>query len=242
MQQTHILEKSPEVITSTPESPATLTPTRRRLFYPAVKRALDVMIATIAIILISPVGLIIAAVIKLDSRGPVLFKQTRLGLGGRPFTFYKFRTMICNADSKLHSEYVQSLIRNELPENKDGKIPAEGYKLVRDPRITRVGSVLRKTSLDEIPQLINVIKGEMSLVGPRPPLPYEVEVYQDWHKQRLDAIPGLTGWWQVMGRSQVSFDEMVRMDLEYISSCSLMLDLKIMLLTIPAVITGSGAR
>ena len=146
-----------------------------------------------------------------------------------------------NCDNNVHQNYVQALIRNEVPDNA-GAAPEGGYKLVQDRRITRVGAVLRKTSLDEIPQLFNVLKGEMSLVGPRPPLPYEVEVYQDWHKKRLDVIPGITGLWQVQGRSRVSFDEMVRMDLDYAAQSSLWLDLKIIVLTIPAVLTGSGAR
>ncbi|MEP6774899.1 MAG: sugar transferase, partial [Chloroflexota bacterium] len=155
--------------------------------------------------------------------------------------FYKFRTMQHNCDNNVHQNYVQALIRNEVGDDASST-PSGGYKLVQDRRITRVGAILRKTSLDEIPQLFNVLKGEMSLVGPRPPLPYEVEVYQDWHKKRLDVIPGITGLWQVQGRSRVSFDEMVRMDLDYAIQCSLWLDVKIIVLTIPAVLTGSGAR
>jgi lipopolysaccharide/colanic/teichoic acid biosynthesis glycosyltransferase len=214
--------------------------TQRRIYH-AGKRAFDVTLSLLALVLLSPVCALVAGLIKLDSAGPVFFRQTRLGLGGKPFTFYKFRTMQHNCDNNVHQNYVQALIRNEVTDNA-GAAPDGGYKLVKDSRITRVGTILRKTSLDEIPQLFNVLKGEMSLVGPRPPLPYEVEVYQDWHKKRLDVIPGITGLWQVQGRSRVSFDEMVRMDLDYAAQSSLWLDLKIIVLTIPAVLTGSGAR
>jgi lipopolysaccharide/colanic/teichoic acid biosynthesis glycosyltransferase len=211
--------------------------------YHAAKRTLDVALSLVALVLLSPLSALIAAWIKIDSPGPVFFRQTRLGLGGKPFTFYKFRTMQHNCDSHVHQHYVQALIRNEPTSALGEGTTAPGsYKLVQDMRITHVGALLRKTSLDEIPQLFNVLKGEMSLVGPRPPLPYEVEVYQEWHKRRLDVLPGMTGLWQVQGRSRVSFDEMVRMDLDYAAQCSLWLDIKIMILTIPAVVTGSGAR
>jgi lipopolysaccharide/colanic/teichoic acid biosynthesis glycosyltransferase len=170
----------------------------------------------------------------------VLFKQVRLGKHGRPFQLYKFRSMHHNVDSEIHRQYVQAFIKNQVEsERSDGSAP---FKLVRDPRITRVGHFIRKTSLDELPQLFNVLLGHMSLVGPRPPLPYEVEAYQDWHRARLEVIPGITGWWQVWGRSIVPFDEMVRMDLEYIARQSLLLDLKILVLTIPAVLFSRGAR
>ncbi|RME41922.1 MAG: sugar transferase [Chloroflexi bacterium] len=217
--------------------------TRNRRIYFAGKRAMDLVLAAIGLVLATPAMLLIALLIKLDSAGPVLFKQTRLGRGGRPFTFYKFRTMYQNAGHELHRQYVQSLIRNEIPQNGSSDPPtASVFKLTRDPRITRVGRFLRRTSLDELPQIFNVIKGEMSLVGPRPPLPYEVEEYQDWHRGRLTAIPGITGLWQVRGRSRVPFDEMVRMDLDYIARQSLWLDFRILLLTIPAVISGNGAE
>jgi lipopolysaccharide/colanic/teichoic acid biosynthesis glycosyltransferase len=229
MQHTPYLETNTEAALTQPK------------IYHAGKRAFDITLSLLALVLLSPVCALVAGLIKLDSDGPVFFRQTRLGLGGKPFTFYKFRTMQHNCDNNVHQNYVQALIRNEVSDNAN-VAPDGGYKLVQDRRITRVGAILRKTSLDEIPQLFNVLKGEMSLVGPRPPLPYEVEVYQDWHMKRLDVIPGITGLWQVQGRSRVSFDEMVRMDLDYAAQSSLWLDLKIIVLTIPAVLTGSGAR
>jgi len=215
--------------------------TNRRTYF-ACKRVMDLVLAMMVLIITAPVMLLIALLIKLDSPGPVLFKQVRLGHGGRPFIFYKFRTMYHNADPEVHRRYVQSFIQNQLPNScsLDGS-PSPVFKLTQDPRVTRVGRILRRTTLDELPQIFNVIKGEMSLVGPRPPLPYEVQEYQEWHKRRLATIPGITGWWQVRGRSRVPFDEMVRMDLDYISQQSLWLDFKILILTIPAVISGKGA-
>jgi lipopolysaccharide/colanic/teichoic acid biosynthesis glycosyltransferase len=217
-------------------------PTSRRTYF-VCKRVMDLVLATIVLIIAAPVLVLIALLIKLDSPGPVLFTQPRLGQGGRLFIFYKFRTMRHNADPEVHRRYVQSFIRNQLPDQHSvaGSTPAT-FKLSLDPRISRVGHLLRRSSLDELPQLFNVIKGEMSLVGPRPPILYEVQEYQEWHKGRLAAIPGLTGLWQVRGRSRVSFDEMVRMDLEYIAQQSLWLDIRILLLTIPAVIFANGAE
>ena len=216
--------------------------TDRRMYF-ACKRVLDLVLATVILLLSAPVMLLIALFIKLDSSGPVLFKQVRVGRGGRPFTFYKFRTMYHNANPEMHRQYVRSLIRNQAPAN-DGSdgTASPVFKLTRDPRITRIGRVLRRTSLDELPQIFNVIKGEMSLVGPRPPLPYEVQEYEEWHMGRLATIPGITGWWQVRGRSRVPFDEMVRMDLDYIAQQSLWLDFRILILTIPAVVSGKGAE
>lgn len=207
--------------------------------YIAVKRLIDVSFSVLALFVAAPVLLFIALSIKLDSPGPVLFRQTRVGKRGKTFTFYKFRTMVHNADSAIHRQYVQSLIRQQSAAG--GQPAAPVYKMARDPRITRVGAWLRRTSLDELPQFFNVLKGEMSLVGPRPPVPYEVQEYQEWHLSRLAALPGITGLWQVRGRSRVTFDEMVRMDIEYITHQSLWLDLKILVLTIPAVLAGHGA-
>lgn len=213
----------------------------RRTYF-ACKRAIDLLLSIAALILLAPVMVLIAVVIRLDSPGPILFKQMRVGQGGRPFTFYKFRTMFHNADPEIHRRYVQAFIRHQAPANGgSGESATPVFKLTHDPRITRVGHILRRASLDELPQLFNVIKGDMSLVGPRPPLPYEVEEYQPWHMERLATVPGITGWWQVRGRSRVSFDEMVSLDLEYIANQSLWLDFKILLLTIPAVIGGDGA-
>jgi exopolysaccharide biosynthesis polyprenyl glycosylphosphotransferase len=209
-------------------------------FYQTLKRAVDVGLSVLFLLLTFPIFLAVAILVKLDSPGPVFFRQQRVGQGNRPFTFYKFRTMVHNADSEVHRRYVQSLIRQAaVAPDAHGQTPA--YKLARDPRITRVGHILRRTSLDELPQFINVLKGDMSIVGPRPPLPYEVQEYQDWHMARLAVLPGITGLWQVMGRSRVTFDEMVRMDLRYIKQQSLLLDFKIMVLTIPAILSGHGA-
>ncbi|MGE5619283.1 MAG: undecaprenyl-phosphate glucose phosphotransferase [Sphingomonadaceae bacterium] len=194
-----------------------------------VKRVLDVVVAVVALTLLSPLLLLVALAIKLDSPGPVLFRQVRVGRDGLPFTLYKFRSMRRDAEQQL--EQLQAL--NEAT----GPL----FKIRDDPRMTRVGRLLRRSSIDELPQLINVLKGEMSLVGPRPPLPHEVEKYEDWHLRRLEASPGLTGLWQVSGRSEIPFDEMVMLDIYYIENWSLGLDLSILLRTIPAVLSGGGA-
>jgi len=207
----------------------------------AVKRAIDLVGSAIGLVVLSPAMAAIAILIKRDSPGPVLFRQTRVGRNGRLFTFYKFRSMICNADERVHREYYRELIHGNPPGQAGDCDEGVSLKMVHDGRITRVGRVLRKSSLDELPQLFNVLKGEMSLVGPRPPIPYEVEEYGEWHRRRLEAIPGMTGLWQVRGRNQVGFDEMVRMDIEYIERRSLWLDLKILLLTPRAVISAKGA-
>ncbi len=208
----------------------------------ATKRLTDVLGSLLLLGILSPFFLIIAVAIKLTSRGPVLFRQKRVGEHGTPFTFLKFRSMYMNNDSNEHREYVRQLIAGQAEKKSaDGK--TEGvFKLTNDPRITPVGRVLRRSSLDELPQLINVLRGEMSLVGPRPPLPYEVEVYATWHRRRLlEAKPGITGLWQVQGRSRVEFDDMVRLDLRYARECSPLLDLKILLQTPKAVMGGDGA-
>ena len=210
--------------------------------YISAKRLMDLTITIFALIVLAPVFLVIALCVKLSSAGPVLYKQTRIGKEGRPFTFYKFRTMYQNADPGIHQRYVQSLIRKQASDNP--ATPGAGapvYKLQKDPRITALGGFLRRTSLDELPQLFNVIRGDMSLVGPRPPLPYEVEAYQAWHMARLSALPGITGLWQVHGRSRVTFDDMVHMDIDYITHRSLWLDMKLLVLTVPAVLAGTGA-
>jgi len=214
----------------------------RRQLYFFVKRALDVTIALTALLCLAPLLLLIAILIKLDSRGPVLFAQERVGYdpkthAPRNFMFYKFRSMQHRADTEVHRAHVTNLIKNRVTL----AAGQQTLKLVNDRRITRVGRVLRDGSLDELPQLLNVLKGDMSLIGPRPGLPYEVELYEEWHKRRLEALPGITGWWQVKGRSRVSFDEMVCMDIEYIEKQSVLLDLEILLLTPWAVISGKGA-
>jgi exopolysaccharide biosynthesis polyprenyl glycosylphosphotransferase len=202
------------------------------------KRAFDVALTGIILLLAWPLLLVIAALIKLDSRGPVLYRQVRIGENGRRFSMIKYRSMAADADPKVHEAYVTRLIQQNVSVDEPSQAT---LKMAVDPRITRVGRFLRRTSLDELPQLFNVIRGEMSLVGPRPPLPYEVAVYQDWHKRRLEAIPGITGLWQVEGRNQVSFDEMVRLDLAYIERQSLWLDLKILLKTPLSAFIGRGA-
>jgi lipopolysaccharide/colanic/teichoic acid biosynthesis glycosyltransferase len=203
-----------------------------------VKRLIDVAGSFIAILLFSPVLAVIAAAVKLTSEGPVFFKQERLGLNGKTFKLYKFRTMYLNNDPGKHKDY----IRKYIGEQKNAAIEPGVFKLKNDLRITPVGKFLRKISFDELPQLINVLKGEMSLVGPRPPIHYECDLYDIWHRRRLlSCKPGITGLWQVTGRSRTTFDEMVRLDLEYINKWSLWLDLKIILKTPKAVFGGEGA-
>ena len=207
-----------------------------------LKRALDIVGALAAILLFSPVMLVTALAVALSSRGPIIFRQKRLGRAGVPFTFYKFRSMRCNNDDSIHRKYVQSLIKGEHEKINQQSAADPLYKLKADPRVTKVGHFIRKTSIDELPQLFNVLKGEMSLVGPRPPLPYEAENYRSWHLRRvLDIKPGITGLWQVEGRSKVSFDDMVRLDLRYIRSCSLSQDLRILAKTVYVVLTCDGA-
>jgi len=207
----------------------------------AMKRGTDICGSLLLLIVLSPVFFAIAAAIKLTSRGPVLFRQQRIGEHGKAFTFLKFRSMYVNNDASQHKEYVRKLIAGQA----DQQTNAEGegiFKLTNDPRITPVGNFLRRTSLDELPQFLNVLRGDMSLVGPRPPEPYEVETYATWHRRRvLEAKPGITGLWQVQGRSRVGFDEMVRLDLRYARNCSPWLDLKILVQTPRAVIAGNGA-
>ena len=206
------------------------------------KRMIDVLGSLLLLAILSPGFLAIAAAIKLTSRGPVLFRQKRIGEHGIPFTFLKFRSMHMNNDSSEHEEYVRQLIAGQAEMKSANGNGGGVFKLTNDSRITPVGRFLRRSSLDELPQLINVLRGEMSLVGPRPPVPYEVEAYATWHRRRvLEAKPGITGLWQVNGRSRVEFDEMVRMDLRYARNCSPLLDLKILLQTPKAVVSGDGA-
>jgi lipopolysaccharide/colanic/teichoic acid biosynthesis glycosyltransferase len=218
--------------------------------YFAGKRCLDVILAGLLLILLLPLLLLIAVLIKLDSPGPIFFTQERVGaksqwLGRqaiwiiRNFTMYKFRSMVENADSSVHEEYIREFVEGRAhPSSENGG----KFKLTNDARVTRIGRFLRKFSLDELPQLLNVLKGDMSLVGPRPVPPYEVACYGNGHHKRLAALPGITGYWQVKGRCQVTFEEMIRMDLEYIRNASLCFDLKILFLTIPAVLSRRGAE
>lgn len=207
-----------------------------------IKRGMDLLGSLIAMLMLSPILLAIAIAIKLTSRGPVLFKQERVGQFGRKFTFLKFRSMQCKNDTSIHEAFVKDLITGK---NSTAAIVDEGpkvYKIKHDPRVTSIGRILRRTSLDELPQFINVLRGDMSLVGPRPPIPYEVKCYDIWHKRRLLAVkPGITGLWQVSGRSRIGFDDMVRLDLKYARTWSIWLDVKILLKTPRAVISGDGA-
>jgi len=207
-----------------------------------IKRVSDIVIAAVVVILSSPVWLVIALLVKLGSRGSVLFRQERVGMDGRIFLCYKFRTMHSGADEKIHRDAYEKNIAGASGANAGSADDPVFGKVKNDPRVTKIGKWLRRSSLDELPQLLNVLIGDMSVVGPRPPIPYEVEAYELWHRRRLDMKPGITGLWQVSGRNRLSFDEMVRIDIYYIENWSLWLDLKIIFLTLPAVLRGDGAR
>lgn len=194
-----------------------------------LKRAVDLVVSSLAIILLAPLWLLVAIAIRLDSPGPVLFRQERIGRHGKPFVLYKFRSMYQDAEAQLE----------KLRDKNEAAGPL--FKMRDDPRVTRVGRIIRRTSIDELPQLINVLRGEMSLVGPRPGLASEVAQYQDWHRKRLEVLPGITGLWQVSGRSNLTFDEMVMLDIYYAENWSLSMDLRIMLRTIPQLLFGEGA-
>jgi lipopolysaccharide/colanic/teichoic acid biosynthesis glycosyltransferase len=231
-----------------------IIPSRRELSpeYFFQKRVFDLLVSVVLLILTLPVWLLIGVAIRATSPGPIFFKQERIGVrrvksGGRyvwvvePFVMYKFRSMYVNAPDSTHRDFVKAFIRNDrntMTAVNNGKA---SFKIEDDPRITRVGKLLRKTSLDELPQLLNVIRGEMSLVGPRPALHYEFEDYQEWHKERLTAKPGITGYWQAKGRSSVDFDTMAQLDIQYARNQSLLFDLKILLMTPMSVIRGKGA-
>jgi lipopolysaccharide/colanic/teichoic acid biosynthesis glycosyltransferase len=207
------------------------------------KRMMDIVGGSLALIVCSPLFVIASIAIKLSSKGPILFRQQRVGQYGRRFTFLKFRSMCIDNDPSVHKDYVTKLIAGQA-ERDGANGNGEGvYKLTNDRRVTRVGKFLRRTSLDELPQLFNVLQGTMSLVGPRPAIPYEVEVYETWHRRRLlEVKPGITGSWQVSGRSRVKFDDMVRLDLQYAKSWSLWMDINILMRTPRAVIGGNGAH
>lgn len=205
------------------------------------KRVLDVVAASVLLILAAPFAAIVALLIKLSSPGPVLFRQTRIGANGKEFQFYKFRSMRVGNDDSQHRQYIKAFIEGDEQELRRLQGGTKIYKMTSDDRVTSVGRFLRRTSLDEIPQLINVLRGEMSMVGPRPHLPYEVELYKDWHRRRLQGLPGITGWWQIHGRSRVPFDEAVRMDIWYLEHQSLVLDVRVMCRTITKATVGRGA-
>jgi lipopolysaccharide/colanic/teichoic acid biosynthesis glycosyltransferase len=207
-----------------------------------VKRVFDVAASATMLLLLGPLLTVIALAIQLTSKGSVVFQQERLGQFGSRFKFLKFRTMYANNDPKVHQEYTQRFIAGQSSSHTTEQGKPIVYKITNDSRVTPIGRFLRKTSLDELPQLWNVLRGEMSLVGPRPPVPYEFEVYDIWHRRRvLEVKPGVTGLWQVSGRSRMCFDDMVRLDLRYCQSWSLLLDLKILIATPRAVISGEGA-
>jgi len=214
------------------------SPEHSRAYY-LCKRALDIAGSLAFLTLFAPVFGVVAALVKLTSAGPMFFRQVRIGEGGKPITMLKFRSMRVNASADIHQQYVTQFIKSGAAANAG----APGvYKLTNDPRITPIGSCIRKTSIDEFPQFFNVLGGSMSLVGPRPPLKYEVEQYKAWHCRRvLEAKPGITGLWQVEGRSRTTFDEMVRLDLRYAKTRSIWADIKILLATPRAVLSGKGA-
>lgn len=207
-----------------------------------IKRSFDIVIALLSLAVLLPAWVIIAIAIRFDSKGPVLFRQERVGMDGRVFLCYKFRTMFADANENVHREaYRKNIAGDDEANSGDDENPIFG-KVPNDPRITRIGKLLRRSSIDEIPQLLNVLKGDMSIVGPRPPIPYEVSDYDLSHRKRLDMKPGITGLWQVSGRNRMTFDQMVRADLYYIENWSLWFDFKIILLTLPAVFRGDGAH
>lgn len=221
--------------------------------YWGVKRSIDLILVAASLPLLIPLTVIASVLIKIDSPGPVFFSQERVGgyrfaADGptrwhvRTFRFFKFRTMYQDADSEIHKQYMEAYIEGDETVMTDLRHGVNGtYKMVNDPRITRVGRFMRMFSLDEIPQFWNVVKGDMSLVGPRPPLPYEVERYGEKELRRLASVPGITGWWQVNGRSATSFQEMIRLDLEYLERRSFLLDLQILMRTVRAVFSREGA-
>ena len=202
------------------------------------KRALDVLLSGLAMLVLSPALAVIALLVRRSSPGPIFFVQERIGKNGIPFKFYKFRTMVHNSDDAIHRQFAAMFINggSDTEKKDSGKV----FKMTNDPRVTAIGRWLRKTSLDELPQLWNILKGEMTIVGPRPPIAYELDHYLPWHHERLRVTPGLTGLWQVSGRSNVPFEEMVRLDIHYINSWTILEDVRIILKTIPVVLRGSG--
>ena len=217
--------------------PPVIVPRSRRSY--ALKRVFDSIASLIALILLSPLLAVLAIIIRMTSKGPAFFKQKRVGEYGKQFVCYKFRTMRNDSDDKVHRDAVAKFMRGEVVDD-NAEAGNQVFKLARDPRVTSVGHFLRKTSLDELPQLINVLLGDMSLVGPRPPIPYEVEQYRYRHRYRLLVKPGITGIWQVYGRSSVDFETLVSMDLSYVTDGTFWLDLKLLFLTIGVVVKGSG--
>jgi lipopolysaccharide/colanic/teichoic acid biosynthesis glycosyltransferase len=212
----------------------------RRAYRDGLKRVFDSVLAFIALVLLWPIMIAIGVLIRLDSPGPALFVQKRIGKEGRPFRIYKFRTMTHSLDNSAHVRFMQAFVQGRL--NARASNPDTTYKPFAESQVTRLGRILRKTSLDELPQIINVLKGEMSLVGPRPNVPYEVQAYKEWHRERLTVLPGITGLAQVRGRSTLEFDTIASYDIQYARNLSLVLDVQILLGTLAAVIKGNGAH
>jgi lipopolysaccharide/colanic/teichoic acid biosynthesis glycosyltransferase len=222
--------------------PDLFSPSKDRRSVVMIKRAMDIAGSAVMLLLCAPIFVAIAVAIKLSSQGPVFFRQQRVGQFGQHFTFLKFRSMRTNNDHSVHKEFITKFIASQASRQSTNGNGEGVFKLTNDPRITAVGRFLRRTSLDELPQFLNVLGGEMSLVGPRPPIPYELAAYQTWHRRRvLEVKPGITGLWQVTGRSRVNFDEMVRLDLRYATTWSPALDFTILMRTPLAVIKGDGA-
>jgi len=207
-------------------------------YYQTIKRITDLLLCFLAVPFLLPVGLMVALAIRRDSQGPIFFEQERVGKGGRLFKIIKFRTMYYDIDDGGHRTYMREYINGRIQNNGTEQL----FKPFKPSQVTRVGRILRKTSLDELPQLINVFKGEMSLVGPRPNVPWEVDAYKGWHIERLEVLPGITGLAQVKGRSGIAFDQIVRYDVEYIEKQSFMLDLQILWWTLSSVLAGNGAE
>jgi lipopolysaccharide/colanic/teichoic acid biosynthesis glycosyltransferase len=221
--------------------PDLLAPGKSKSYLLRTKQVMDFIGSALLLIMLAPLLLIIALAIKMLSKGPVLYRQQRVGQYGQGFTFLKFRSMHTDNDNSVHKEYVTTFISGKASEHKLFNVNGESvYKITNDTRVTRIGRFLRKTSLDELPQLVNVLKGDMSLVGPRPAIPYELAAYQTWHRRRvLEVKPGITGLWQVNGRNRIKFDEMVRLDLQYAKLWSPWLDVKILIRTPGAVLRGA---
>jgi len=233
-----------------PAPQATAQCSGSQVLYVASKRLFDVLVSTVALFLLSPVLAIVALAIKLDSAGPVIFVQKRVRGDQDPdeicpernvFSFFKFRSMYVDSDPNIHRQFVTQYINGNSADTNNGSAKKPLFKLRRDPRVTNVGRLLRRTSLDELPQLFNVLRGDMSIVGPRPALPYEVEQYSEAHRERLAIQAGLTGLWQVSGRTCLTFEEMIDLDLEYCRRRSVALDVKILIKTLPAILSGNGA-
>jgi len=227
---------SEHVVSSTPALYVVADTNRLVGLQGTMKRVLDIVLSSLALLFLSPLLITIVILVKRSSPGPVLFVQERIGKNGIPFRFLKFRTMVHNSDDAIHRQFAAMFINGDGHQEAPGKV----FKMKNDPRVTRIGRWLRKTSIDELPQLLNILRGEMSIVGPRPPIAYELDHYQPWHHERLRVTPGLTGLWQVSGRSNVPFEEMVRLDIHYINTWTLLEDVRIILKTVPVVFCGTG--